>query len=401
MNTKTQEKLAIEGGAPIRTASFPAWPVHDQREIDALVRVAQSGAWGELDGTQVTQFEQEFADFQQARHGICVVNGTAALEIIIRGLGLRHGDEVITSAYTFIATPNAALQVGAAPILVDIEPDTYLIDPAKIEEAITPRTKAIMPVHLTGSVADMDAIMDIGTRYGLPVIEDACQAWGAEWRGQRVGAIGAAGTFSFQSSKNMTAGEGGIIITNDDDLSEVIWSLHNVGRRRGGEWYEHVRVGWNCRMTEWQAAVLRVQLQRLPGQTATRDRNARYLTEHLSGIEGIRPMRRDARVTAHAWHTYNFRYDSSAFGGLHRDDFVRALHAEGIPCERGYLPLTSSEAIAEGLKALGAPVPGACPVAERACATEGVLFKQNMLLGTQEDMDSIIQAIGKIQRAKR
>lgn len=394
------EKLAIDGGTPVRTVPFPAWPVFDEREVQAVVEVTRSGKWGALDGNKVREFEREFAAYQQARHGICVVNGTAALEIALRALGIGPGDEVITTAYTFIATPNAALQVGAVPVFVDIEPDTYLIDASKIEQAITERTKAIIPVHLAGCPADMDAIMDIARRHNLAVIEDACQAWGAEWRGRRVGAIGNAGTFSFQASKNITAGEGGIIVTNDDALNEVIWSLHNVGRRRGGEWYEHVRIGWNYRMTEWQAAILLVQLARLPSQTAIRDQNARYLTEQLSQIEGIQPVRIDPRVTRHAWHMYMFRYHSDAFGALPRDKFVAALRAEGIPCESGYLPLNRSQAIGNALRQMGARDPQPCPVTEHVAAKEAVWFRQNLLLGTKQDMDTIVEAIAKIKRVK-
>ncbi len=253
---------------PVRARPFPDWPVFDEREIEALTEVVRSGKWGELAGSKVLEFQRAFAAYQQARHGVCVVNGTAALQIGLRALGVGPGDEVITTSYTFIATPNAALSLGAVPVFVDIDPDTYLLDPACIEDAITDRTHAIVPVHLFGAACDMDAILDIARRRHLAVLEDACQAWGAEWNGRRVGALGDLGTFSFQSSKNINAGEGGMIVTNDDALEDLVWSLHNVGRRRGGEWYEHVRVGWNYRMTEFQAAMLLVQLTRLPEQMA-------------------------------------------------------------------------------------------------------------------------------------
>ena len=268
----SNDKLKIDGGQPVRTQPFPDWPVFDEREIEAVTEVVRSGKWGELVGTKVIEFQRAFAAFQQAKHGVCVVNGTAALQVAMRALGLRPDDEIITTSYTFIATPNAALSLGAVPVFVDIDPDTYLIDPSRIEDAISERTRAIMPVHLFGCSCDMDAILDIARRHHLAVLEDACQAWGAEWNGRRVGALGELGTFSFQSSKNINAGEGGMIVTNDDALEDLVWSLHNVGRRRGGEWYEHVRVGWNYRMTEFQAAILLVQLTRLPEHMATRAR---------------------------------------------------------------------------------------------------------------------------------
>lgn len=395
-----QQKLAVDGGQPVRTTPFPAWPVFDEREVEAVIEVTRSGQWGMLAGGKVKEFEQAFAAFQQAKHGICVVNGTAALEIAMRALGVGRGDEVITTSYTFIATPNAALSLGAVPVFVDIEPDTYLIDARQIEAAITERTKAILPVHMAGCPANMDEIMAIAQRYNLAVVEDACQAWGAEWAGQRVGAIGSCGAFSFQASKNITAGEGGILVTNDDALEEVIWSLHNVGRRRGGQWYEHVRVGWNYRLTEWQGAILLVQLSRLPEHMAVRTANANYLVEQLAQLEGLSPLRVDARVTQHAWHVFILRYQPEAFGGLLRDVFIGALNAEGIPCGRGYTPLTHSPAILKGLSGLGAPPPNPCPIAERACNEEAVYLSQNLLLGTRQDMDTIVEAIAKIQRVK-
>ena len=394
------DKLAINGGKPVRTEPFPAWPVFDEREIEAVTEVVRSGNWGCLAGDKVHQFERAFADFQQAKHGICVVNGTAALQIAMRAIGVGSGDEVITTSYTFIATPNAALSLGAVPVFVDIDPDTYLIDATKIEAAITERTKAILPVHIFGCPADMDAILDIGRRHNLAVVEDACQAWGAEWNGRRVGALGHLGAFSFQMSKNITAGEGGIIVTNRDEIEEIVWSLHNVGRRKGGLWYEHVRLGWNYRLTEWQGAILLVQLTRLPEHMAIRDRNAAYLLSELREIPGVRPLKVDTRVTRHAWHVFMMRYDAEAFGGMHRNDFIKALTAEGIPCAPGYTPLTHSEAILDGLRRLGIEEPPRpCPQAERVCREEAAYLAQNVLLGTKRDMDSIVEAIAKIQRA--
>jgi dTDP-4-amino-4,6-dideoxygalactose transaminase len=398
MNTN---KLAIDGGSPVRARPFPEWPVFDQAEIDAVTEVVRSGAWGELAGTRVHEFERAFAAYQQARHGVCVVNGTAALQIALRALGVRAGDEVITTSYTFIATPNAALSLGAKPVFVDIDPDTFLLDPARIEEAITDRTRAIVPVHLFGAACDMDAILEIARRRGLAVLEDACQAWGAEWNGRRVGALGDLGAFSFQSSKNINAGEGGILVTNDDALEDLAWSLHNVGRRRGGEWYEHVRVGWNYRMTEFQAAILLAQFARLPAQAAVRAANARYLSECLARVPGIRPPKVDPRVTAHAWHVFLLRYDGEAFGGMTRDAFLDALRAEGIPCGPGYFPLTQSEAIIQGFEEIGATEgPRPCPISERVARREAVYLTQNLLLGAHEDMDSIVEAVTKIQRAR-
>ena len=303
-----------------------------------------------------------------------------------------------------IATVNAVLTVNAIPILVDITEDSFNLDPAQIEAAVTSRTKAIMPVHFAGQPADMDAVLDVAERHGLRVVEDACQGWGAEWRGQRVGALGDLGAVSFQSSKNVNAGEGGIILTNDDALEDLVWSMANVGRTREGLWYEYAREGWNSRMTEWQGAILLAQLERADELAARRHRNATYLSERLAAIPGIHPLPVDSRVTSHAWHLFIFRYQRDAFGGLPRAEFLEALEAEGVPASPGYhLPINQTPPLLGGLERLrgfmdDVPPPRACPVAERMCKEEAVWLAQNMLLGEQADMDDIAEAIIKIQR---
>lgn len=408
-------QLAIDGGPPLRTKPFPSWPVWDEREEANLLQVLRSGRWGVLAGDKTAEFERRFAAHQDARFGICVPNGTLGLEMALRALGVGPGDEVITSPYTFIATANAAVALGAVPVFADISLDTYNLDPDRVESLITERTAAIIPVHLGGRPADMDALGDIAGRHRLPLLEDACQAWGSEWRGRRVGAIGDLGVFSFQSSKNITAGEGGIVVTNDPDLAERCWSLHNVGRVRGGEWYQHEIVGWNLRMTEWQAAVLLAQLERLPEQAAQREANARYLAEALSGVPGISPLPEDPRVTRNSRHLFIVRYDPAAFGGHSRDQFVAALRAEGIePVTPGYVPLHRTPAIRRALAGMGrwrsgvGDQPGnrmgergelpACPNAEYASDHSFWLF-QYALLGDRADLDDIVAAMLKIQRA--
>ena len=405
-------RLAIDGGIPIRTAPFPAWPIYDEREERNLLEVLRSGQWG-IGGSKVAQFEQRFAEYQGAAFGVCVPNGTLALQMALAALGIGPGDEVITTPYTFIATASAAIQQGAVPVFVDIDLDTYNLDPARLAAAITPRTKALVPVHLAGRPADMDAIMDVARRHGLRVLEDACQAWGAEWRGRRVGAIGDLGAFSFQSSKNIAAGEGGMVITDDEALAELCWSLHNVGRVRQGAWYEHAIIGGNLRMSEWQAAVLLAQLERLPDHATRRATNTRYLAEALSEVTGVTPLPFDDRITAHAHHLFICRYDPTAFGGRSRDEFVAALRAEGIEtASAGYLlPLNRNAAIrrsvaanarpaggARPLAADGLPEPAACPNAD--WATQHTLWlAQNTLLGDEADMESIVAAVRKIQQA--
>jgi len=400
-------QLAVNGGPKTRTKPFPAWPVFDETEVQALAEVCRSGHWGCLSGRKVAEFEKKFAAFQDAKYGVCVTNGTAALEVALRAVGVRPGDEVIVPPYTFIASASSVLTIGGIPVFVDIDPETYNLDPPKIEAAITEKTKAIMAVHIGGGPADMDAIAAVAKKHGLRVVEDAAQAHGAAWNGRRVGAIGDVGTFSFQSSKNLTAGEGGYVVTNDPEVYSAAWSLHNCGRVPEGQWYEHHILGWNLRLTEFQGAVLLAQMDRLEEQMKTREENALYLDSLLSKIEGIRPLRRDPRVTAHAYHLYIFRYDPQGFKRLPREKFLKALNAEGIPCSAGYVPLYKEEAFyAEpGGCPLGCAFYGremdyskvSCPVTEHVCANEAVWLFQSQLLGPKEDMDDIAQAVRKVQ----
>jgi len=400
-------QLAVNGGAKIRTKPFPGWPVFDDREVKALEEACRSGHWGCLSGSKVSEFEKKFAAFQDAEYGVCVPNGTAALEVALRAVGVKAGDEVIVPPYTFIASASSVLMVGGIPVFSDIDPETYNLDPLKLEAAITDRTRAIMAVHIGGGPADMDGIMAVAKKHGLKVVEDAAQAHGAAWTGRRIGAIGDAGTFSFQSSKNLSAGEGGIVLTSDPKVYAAAWSLHNCGRVPEGRWYEHRILGWNMRMTEFQGAILLAQMERLEEQIKTREENALYLDGPLSQIEGIRPLKRDPRVTTHAYHLYIFRYDPKGFKGLPRAKFLQALSAEGIPCSSGYVPLYKEQLfyVEPGGCPIGCSFYGremdyskvCCPVTENACANEAVWFGQSMLLGRKEDMDDIARAVRKVR----
>lgn len=392
-------RLAIDGGAPVRTTPFHAWPVFDEREELALLAVLHSRQWGVITGTKVLEFEKQFSAFQDARFGVCVPNGTLALELGLEALGIGPGDEVITTPYTFIATSSAVLRLGATPVYVDIEAGTHNIDPACVRAAITGRTRAILPVHLAGRPANMDEILAIAREHNLLVLEDACQAWGAAWRGKRVGALGSLGAFSFQASKNITSGEGGIVITNDPELAERCWSLHNVGRVRAGEWYQHERIGWNLRLPEWEGAILLVQLARLQEHMPVRAENVRYLTELLRSANiGLVPPEEDARITAHGHHLLILSYQPEAFGGRSRAEFVKALAAEGItPISYGYVPLHLSPAIRRSLSDARLSQLS-LPVAENA-GLHSFWINQNVFLGSHADMDSIFEAMHKVQSA--
>jgi len=401
------DTLAIDGGTPVRSRPWPRWPIFDETEEQAILEVVRSGKWWSVEGTKVREFEEAFARFQDAQFAVCVTNGTAALEVALRAAHIGCGDEVIVPPYTFIATATAVLSVGATPVFVDVEEESLNIDPTKIEEAITPRTRAIIPVHIAGCPADMDGVLEVARKHNLLVIEDAAQAHAAEWKGTKVGAIGDMGCFSFQASKNLNAGEGGAVLTNDPHWADQVWSVHNVGRVRGGRWYEHHVLGSNFRMTEFQAAILLAQLKRLPEQTERRTQNAHRLTEMLSQIPGIRPPRPDPRVTRHAYHLYIFRYDKNHFGGRPREDFLKALNAEGIPCSAGYVPLYKERVFLNRpiskdlcqLSTLKDYSKVQCPVCERACYEEAVWLYQNMLLGDERDIEDIATAVAKVQRA--
>lgn len=396
------ERLAIDGGTPLRTSPFPSWPVWGERERELLLEVLDSGHWGELSGDKVQAFEDRFAAFQGARFGLAVPNGTQALEVGLQALGIGPADEVITTAYTFIATVSAIFAVGAKPVFVDIDPLTNLIDPSLVEAAITSRTRAIVPVHIGGQPCDLDGVLEVAGRHGLPVLEDAAQAVGAEWKGTRVGAIGDLGTFSFQESKNLSGGEGGAIVTNRQDVHELAWSLHNYGRRPAGGTFDFERLGGNYRMTELTGALLLAQMERLEGQMAVRDRNAAILTDGLADIAGLKPTVVDERVTRHAWHLYQIRFDATAFGGRSRVDFIAALNAEGIPASAGYVPLTGIEAIRDAMRDRfgGSALRdiGPVPYAE-AAGRDTIWLYQTGLLGIDEDASHILTACRKIAAA--
>ena len=394
-------KLAINGGTPVRARSYTTWPQYDEKELKALERVLKSGTWGTL-GRETIKFAERFARYHQANYGIAVTNGTITLEIILRAMGIGYGDEVIIPPYTFNATASSVVFAGATPVFADIECDSYNLDAKKLDEAISPKTKAVIPVHIGGRPCNMDGIVDIARRYNLYVIEDCAHAHGSEWKGKRVGSMGDAGSFSFQNSKNLTAGEGGLITLNDALLYEKCWSIHHCGRdMKGLVWYGHPNIGTNARMTEWQAAILDSQMDRLDGQIDKRMENAAYLNSRLKEISCIAIMKPDPRVTRNTYHLFIFRFKSEECRGLSREMFIKALNAEGIPCSSGYSclykqPYFSGE---DFRRITGSRIQYEdiyLENAETAAAEEGVWFAQNMLLGDKKDIDDMADAVGKI-----
>jgi dTDP-4-amino-4,6-dideoxygalactose transaminase len=399
-------QLAIDGGEKAVKTNFP-WPIYDEQDVQAVADVVRSGQWGNPDcAGAVAEFEHQFAEYCGSKYAISCVNGSVSLRLALIACGVRPGDEVIVPPYTFIATASVVLEVNCVPVFVDIDPNTYNLDPKAIEAAITERTKVIIPVHFAGLPCDMDAILDIASRYKLRVIEDAAHAHGAEYKGKKLGSIGDAGSFSFQSSKNLTSGEGGMVITNDDALYETMNSLRNVGRLPSGQWYDHFNPGCNYRITQLQAVLLSEQLKRLEEQTHIRNENGLYLDNLLADIEGITPLSREPVDIRHSYHLYIFKYNKAKFNQMPKQAFVAMLAAEGLPCSPGYPHPLYKQPVFQQKNWMCYAIPDSvdysqvyCPVAEHACSDEAIWIFQQAMLGTQIDMDSFAEAIRKVQHA--
>lgn len=403
-------KPAISGGEPVRAKPWPAWPVHGVEEEKNLLEVLRSGKW--WFGERVKEFETAYAGFQDADYGVTCANGTLAIEIALMAAGLLPGDEVITTPYTFMATVAAILRTNGIPIFADVSEETGNLDPDDVEKRITPSTKAVVPVHVAGNPVDIDRFEQIGRKHNVAVIYDAAHAWGSQWRGKGVGAYGAFNTYSFQVSKNITSGEGGIALTCDEELAELARSWSNCGRRAKGQWYEHFLPGTNLRMTEFQAAILLAQLGRLEAQTKKRVENAAWLNEQFAAVEGIRTVPTDPRVTRRSHHMFQLRYDKEAWKGLTRDRFIEAVNAEGIPMSRVW-PCIYEMPFFERYKQNG---PGAWPIdnpfhkgarpdytsislarAERLSRETGIWIRHAVLLADRSDMADIVNAVAKLR----
>jgi dTDP-4-amino-4,6-dideoxygalactose transaminase len=405
---RAQRGASLAGGAPVRSTPFPSWPVADGHEEQALVSVIRSGRWNR--GENVAAFESKYAALTGAKACLATANGTSALITTLAALGVGAGDEVIVPPYTFVATVNAVLMMQALPVFVDSDRETFQIDARKVEAAVNDRTRVLLPVHLGGSSADLDALLEISRRRNLTLVEDACQAHLAEWRGRKVGTHGKAGCFSFQASKNLNSGEGGAILSDDEDLIETCYRFHNNsrGRRSTGDDFTYRSTGANLRMTEFQAALLNAQMARIEAQARTREANAAYLTTLLKQIPGISPARMYDGCTRNAYHLYMFRYDPSHFSGLPRAAFLKALAAEGVPAQAGYSPLNKEPFLETALASRAYRAiyssqrldrwreGNRCPENDRLCS-EAVWLTQTMFLGPRRDMDDIAEAIRKVQ----
>jgi dTDP-4-amino-4,6-dideoxygalactose transaminase len=325
------ELLVKNGGKPGKTKPFHPWPYSDEREIELVNEVVKSGKWWRMTGNKVEQFEENFAKCHNVKHCLALTNGTHAIELALTTLGIGAGEEVIVPAISFISTASAVIYCNAMPVLVDIDPETFCMIPEAFEKAITPRTKAVIPVHIAGHGCQMDAICTIARKHGLKVIEDAAHGHGGEWKNKRLGSFGDISIFSFQNGKLMTCGEGGALVTNDTSLYESAYLYHGVGRPKGDRVYAHHVLGSNYRMSEFQGAILIAQLERLEKMNKNRDKNALILDKLLGNIEGIRPQGRNSDANLITHYMYMFYYDPKCFGGLSRKDFVDLLIAEGVP----------------------------------------------------------------------
>ena len=402
-------KPAVLGGKPVRPEPFPSWPVWDRSDEDALTEVIRSGKWGRGNGPCVDQFEAAYARLTGARGCLAVVNGTNALYASLNMLGVEPGDEVLVPPYTFVATVNAVIRQHALPVFLDSDIESFQMDPKSIEPRINERTKAIIPVHLGGNAADMDGVLAAAKKHRLAVIEDACQAWIAQWKGRNVGRLGDCGCFSFQASKNINSGEGGAIISDNEELIERCYSFHTQGRTRKASEFGYDLSATNLRMTEFQAALLLSQLKRLEEQSKRREQNAAYLTRLLREIPGIAPARMYEGCTRNAYHLYMFRYQSEEFAGLTRARFLQAMRAEGVGLSEGYGPLNRSAFLKTTFQSRGFrrlfpserlarwEEHNLTPANDRLCK-EGCWLTQNVLLAEPGAMDQIAEAVRKIQK---
>jgi L-glutamine:2-deoxy-scyllo-inosose/3-amino-2,3-dideoxy-scyllo-inosose aminotransferase len=399
-------KLAIKGGEPIRAPRkpWPTWPIPTDRALELVAEVVRSGHWA-YDGPKEWQFARQFADFSRAKYCVPVANGTVAIQLALEALDIGAYDEVIVPGLTWQATAAACIDVNAVPILVDIDPETYCLDVAKAEAAITSRTRAIIVVHLYGAMADMDAVLALARRHNLNVIEDCAHQHGSQWLGKGIGGLGDIGAFSLQLSKVLTAGEGGLTLTNDWVLFQRLYSLRNCGRPFQ-EGSPTVQSG-NYRMTELQAALLLAQMEHMEEWVNHRDENAQYLNRKLAEIPGIQPMKRYPQVTRQSYYCFSFRYDSTAWDGIPGTVFRKALGAEvGLRVGTTYEPLNNCSLYKPHTKrrhhlndsywqAID-PARFELPVCQKAFEDEAVVIWHPFLLGTRADMDQIAQAVEKL-----
>ena len=416
-------QLALYGGKPVRTRPYPSWPQGGEAELSYLQQVLKSPRWfagprGDDPEALGTLFGERFARLHGARFGLPVANGSVAIEIALRVLGIGPGAEVIVPAYTFVSTATSVLLAGGIPVFADIEPDTYCLDPRDAASRIGSNTRAIIPVHLGGQMADMEAIQTLARTHNLAVVEDCAQAIDSAWLGKKAGTWGELGTFSFQANKTITSGEGGLVMTNDAALSEAIVARRAFGRSvqqeaslKRSSAFASQTLSSNYRLSEFQAAVLLAQLDKFTLQDEKRRSNAERLTRGLQEISGIKHLRREAPASKHGYYYYLVRYDREQFAGLNPDQFCALLNAEGIPFLPGdrepvyrhpvfrweHLQKDLCPEVLERYRQVVQPDDRGCPAAEEACRST-LILRHPVLLGDPEDTDDIVEALAKIKK---
>jgi dTDP-4-amino-4,6-dideoxygalactose transaminase len=401
-------ELAVGGGAPVRPQGYPAWPVHDEREVQTVAEVVRGGRWGGFPepGPLADEFAARFAAYQGSRHGVVMVNGTVTMEVALKALGIGWGDEVIVPALTFAATPYAAMAAGALPVFCDVLPGSLTIDPDQVESAVTPRTRAIMPVHLGHQMADMDRVTEIARRHSLAVVEDCAHAHGQRWRGRGAGSFGEFGSFSHQSTKLLTAGEGGTLLCDDEGLARRAHSLIDCGRAKDPQEKEFT-FGANYRLGELHAALLLCALERLPGQQAERAEAAGYFQELAGELDGVALLPPDQRITRWSFYRYIVLIEPEAFAGASNRRVCEALEAEGVGAWEGYEPMSRYDLFQPGLSRLPVavehksrldPARMSFPVAEEAGLRRTVYLDENVFRAGRRGIEDAIEAIAKVQR---
>jgi len=353
------------------------------------------------------RFEQAFARYHDAQYCLAVANGTVSLELALKSCGIKAGDEVLVPAVTFIATVSAVTEVGATPVFVDIDPETATVSPEAVEAAVTSRTKALIAVHYGGYPCDFDRLLPICEKHGLILIEDAAHAQGTEWKGRKVGAYGAMGSFSFQETKSLASGEGGAVVTDNEELADKARLIHNIGRVVGRPGYAHYVLSSNYRLSEFQAALLLSQLSRLPQWTKVKHENGRWLNRQFRELGGLEPLREDERITCRGYYFYILRYDPEQFQGLSRDQFVQAWNAEGVPAHVAYgHPLYRNPAFEPAaLRDVWICPSGSLPdyqnlylpASEKFCQQQ-IVLPHPVLLSERADLELVVEAARKIRK---
>ena len=398
--------LAISGGKPVGALNVPSWPIFDEQEEAMLLEVLRSGRWSYL-GPMEQRLERAFAEYTGADYAITATNGTHTLRLLLESYGIGPGDEVIVPGMTWQATAVSVLDVNAVPVLVEIDEETFTIDPKAVEAAVTSRTRAIIPVHIFGRMSDMDAIMDIASRYNLVVIEDCAHQHGSCWRGVNAGLMSDGGSYSMQLSKGLNTGEGGLIITHDARVNDYIQSMKNCGR----PWREGARTmhGGNYRMTEFQCAIGLVQLSRFDEQNRLREKNAAWLEKNITDYEGLRPLRQNPNVTFQTYYSWSLIYDRDRWGGVSKWAFMKALQAETenslhigstyipLPYSPLYRPLSKKthRLSEEYIRAIN-PSKYSLPVCDKVYEETAVNFAHAVLMMDNEGNQRLMDILGKL-----